>query len=589
MAALPPYTLGDAITAVAPARPYRRQPADPVHRPLRIYTQDPDVSMHDAPLTIAKVSYEPVEPGPVGALFRVHDENETRREVYAPVDLDSPDVLRQQGLPASTADPRFAQQMTYAVAMTVFESFALALGRTPEFAAGAQGRLTIRPHFREEDNAYYDDEAARLDFGYVFATSDAGGRLQKGAVVFTALSHDIIAHETTHALLDGMRPLFLMPTNPDVAAFHEAFADLVALLLRFRYRELVERALSDATLDLSSTLLTQVARQWGRSAGSGGAALRRVTLEAGAPDAPVDRAHQYDAGKEEHDLGAVLVAAVFDAMNRVFVRKTKHVRQLAATPHAPQASVTALLAAEAQKLAAEFLNILVRAIDYCPPVDVTFGEYLRALVTADAVTVPDDPCGYREALVYAFRRYGIRVDGVADLSEESLLWCPPERPLPPVDGLAFGQMSHVIEPGWPVDTAERRRRADALGAFVTRDDYREYFGLATPSRRDGIEPPVIQSVRTLRRLTPDRELDFHVVAEITQRRTTGRRPFHGGATVVLDETGTVRYVVGKGVMSRHRQERTSRFLRTASPVSRRAASGEAAGRRDLLREWHRKR
>lgn len=585
----PAFTLGDAITATAVARPYRRKPTDPVHRLLRVYTQDPDASIHDAPLTIARVPWEPVVPGPGGALFRVHDENETRREVYSPVDLESPEVLRQQGLPASTADPRFAQQMTYAVAMTVYESFALALGRTPELPVGANGRLTIRPHFREEDNAYYDDVAARLDFGYVFATSDPGGRLQRGAVVFTALSHDIIAHETTHALLDGMRPLFLLPTNPDVAAFHEAFADLIAILSRFRYRELVERAFADAPLDLSSTLLTEVARQWGRSAGSGRAALRRVALEAGAPDEPVARKHRYDPAKEEHDLGAVLVAAVFDAMNRVFVRKTKHIRQLAATPHAPRASVTTLLAAEAQKLAGEFLNILVRAVDYCPPVDLTFGEYLRAIVTADFVTVPDDPSGYREALVYAFRRYGIRVEGVADLSEESLLWRPPEFPLDPIPELAFDRLAHLHEPGFPVDASERIARANHLGNYVTAGRH-DYFGLAVPSGRTGVEPPVVQSVRTLRRLTPDRELDFHVVAEITQRRTHGRRSYHGGATIVIDETGAIRYVIGKGVMSERREARTAEFLRSASETSRRAASGDGrASRGALLREWHRPR
>jgi hypothetical protein len=140
-----------------------------------------------------------------------------------------------------------------------------------------------------------------------------------------------------------------------------------------------------------------------------------------------------------------------------------------------------------------------------------------------------------------------------------------------------------------VDVAERTARATHLGTFITAGDRHEYFGLAVPSKRAGIDPPVVQSVRTLRRLTPDRELDFHVVAEITQRRTSGRRVFYGGATIVLDETGTVRYVIGKGVMSQRREERTTEFLRTASSASRRAAAGDRGSRGELLREWHRSR
>ena len=49
------------------------------------------------------------------------------------------------------------------------------------------------------------------------------------------------------------------------------------------------------------------------------------------------------------------------------------------------------------------LNICIRALDYCPPVDLVFGEYLRALITADADLVPDDKHGYRTAFIEAFR------------------------------------------------------------------------------------------------------------------------------------------------------------------------------------------
>jgi hypothetical protein len=504
-----------------------------VRRALRIYTQDPGASRYDAPIATAQVPWEPLDPGPEGALFVVRDYNETRDETYAPIDLDSYEVTSHQGLTPCTGDPRFAQQMVYAIAMTVYDRFKLALGRVPEFSAvdqevGHRRRLVIRPHAFNEDNAYYDAEAAELQFGYVFATSDAGGRLQKGAVVHTALSHDVVVHEVSHALLDGMRPLLLLPSNPDVA---------------------------------------------------------------GDPEVQVEKKNRYDPEKEEHDLGAVLVAAVFEALTRIFNRKTRDIRRLAAMPQAPRAEVVHLLAEEAQKVASEFLNIIIRAVDYCPPIDITYGEFLRAMMTADMVTVPEDRSGYREALVVAFRRYGVRVSGVADLSEESLVWRGPERPLPPVPGLAFSDLRHTFEPGWFTSPEERERRARALGEYITNGRHR-FFGVTEPGTRDGeeIEPPVIQSVRSLRRLTPERELDFHIVAEVTQRRRKGKRGrwFHGGSTVVIDEAGGVSYVIGKGIMNREREKQTDLFLNAAPAAYKRAFTDAPGGKRGMLKRLHRR-
>jgi len=41
------------------------------------------------------------------------------------------------------------------------------------------------------------------------------------------------------------------------------------------------------------------------------------------------------------------------------------------------------LALEAARAAQHVLNMCIRALDYCPPVALTFGDYLRALITAD--------------------------------------------------------------------------------------------------------------------------------------------------------------------------------------------------------------
>ena len=90
-------------------------------------------------------------------------------------------------------------------------------------------------------------------------------------VISTALMHDIVAHELTHALLDSQRPHFMEPTGPDVAGFHEGFADLIALMQHFQYREPLMAALADSggTLlareqgERPAHWLCRIARQFG--------------------------------------------------------------------------------------------------------------------------------------------------------------------------------------------------------------------------------------------------------------------------------------------------------------------------------------
>jgi hypothetical protein len=78
------------------------------------------------------------------------------------------------------------------------------------------------------------------------------------------------------------------------------------------------------------------------------------------------------------------------------------------------------LAGEAAKAAGHVLSMCVRALDYCPPVDLTFGEYLRAIITADTDLIADDSHKYRLILIEAFRRRGIYPQGIKTLSVESL-------------------------------------------------------------------------------------------------------------------------------------------------------------------------
>src|SRR5215471_11710897 len=96
------------------------------------------------------------------------------------------------------------------------------------------------------------------------------------------------------------------------------------------------------------------------------------------------------------------------------------------------------LAQEASKVAGQVLRICIRALDYCPPVDITYGEYLRALITADSELVPDDARDYRTAFVSAFRDRGIYPAEVWHMSPASLVWEPPPLPLKNISNVLKG-------------------------------------------------------------------------------------------------------------------------------------------------------
>ena len=223
-------------------------PEMPTRRRLRAYSHDPSRSRYEGAHVTLSIPYEPLGPGPAGAVFVVEDVDEATGTVTAPVDLERPALLMEDGLPPSSSNPQFMQQMAYAVGMETYERFRYALGRDPGFGPiggkGARdGALRIHPRFMREDNAYYDRELGALAFGYERAAGFAHFSNQPGSNVYLVLSRDIVAHETSHALLDGLRANFLRPTHRDVSALHEGFADLVAIFLRFSQPGLVRQAM----------------------------------------------------------------------------------------------------------------------------------------------------------------------------------------------------------------------------------------------------------------------------------------------------------------------------------------------------------
>ena len=209
-------------------------PAPPFRR-LRAYAFDPSLSLNldTAPINevTLRIPWEPLAPGPVGEYLEVIDRDPASDGFYPPVELDDPHALAQDGLAPSEGSPQFHQQMTYAVATTTIRHFERALGRralwSPRWNSAKRTeefipRLRLYPHALREANAYYSPQKKALLFGYFPASGADDDTHIPGETVFTCLSHDIIAHETTHALLDGMYERFLEPSHPDSRAFHES-------------------------------------------------------------------------------------------------------------------------------------------------------------------------------------------------------------------------------------------------------------------------------------------------------------------------------------------------------------------------------
>lgn len=547
---MPSYKISPGMTLGATVRPYERKQDDPVTRPLRVFAVDPSVQKAEGCIATIHVPYEPLQPGPLGRLFEV--ECADGDILFSPLDLNSPRILINNGLSPSVPNPAFHQQMVYAVASSVYATFRSALGRsivwgfdeTNQTAPDGPRPLKLRPHVASEGaNAGYYKEYGEIRFGYAEDRNLPGGR------VFACLSHDIVAHEMTHALIDGIRSRFTIPTNGDVLGFHEGLSDLIALFHHFLYPEVLAAQIRKVGLDVErSGLLTRIAENFGLSA-IGPAAIRSAAAEK----------LRYRMDLEPHEMGSVLLNAVFDAFVKIYRRKTERYIRLAGpqTPGFYSEDLVQILAEKASALARSFLDICIRGIDYCPPVDLELGEYLRAIVTADHSLVPDDPQGYREALIESFGRHGITPSGVIHLSEDALLWRGPARQLPPIAELSFRNLRFDGDPAVPASPDELRRQATALGAYVSQPYHCDEFGLM-PADGDNVDPPCIQSIRTTRRVGPDGQVLFDLVAEVTQRRiivdkdTGMSAKFVGGSTILIGPRGEFRYVISKNVQSQRR-------------------------------------
>jgi hypothetical protein len=579
----------------------------PIHRRLRGYSLDPSLAqtLEHAQISeiVFRVRWEKLERGPVGRYLEVIDYDPAAKCFYDPVDLDAPFLLAQDGHRPSEGSPQFHQQMCYAVAQTTIQNFERALGRVtlwsprmgwnskrPRDDSDFVEKLRIYPHALREANAYYSPAKKALLFGYFAGPGgDSVEHVPRG-MVFAALSHDIIAHETTHALLDGQHRLLNRPTNPDMLAFHEGFADVVALFQHFTFPEIIRHEIANTRgeIRLEENLLGQLATQFGWAIGNRGA-LRDYIGKRGddgkwkaREPSPAD----YETVTEPHERGAILVAAIFEAFLSIYRTRVADLMRLytGGTGVLPAGAIhpdlVQRLSDEASKTAHHVLTMCVRALDYCPPIDLTFGEYLRAVITADQDVYPEDGRNYRVAFVEAFRRRGLFPRNLRTLSVDNLPWRSPNndeiQPSAKLSAIIISFRDLANEQLY-AKTREELFRLEREGRVGIHAALKKHFGTDPEGAQDALFLGVdrnfsfeIHSAHFPARVGPDGPF-VQLVMQIIQRTKiltdqndpqSERMDFEGGSTLIADlNAASITYCVRKPVSSETRQQRQQSYVR----------------------------
>jgi hypothetical protein len=530
----------------------------PPMRELTILAQDPSVKIgEEIVLTKASITAEPLQSGPCGARIKVVDYDGTTDTLYLPrnhgyeKNAAWDDPFKDQAPAKLIEDPQFHQQNVYAAAMQTLARFEFALGRRVNF--GFQGhQLHIAPHAFADANAYYQRESRCLSFGY-FPDPE-------GNVIYTCLSHDIVAHESTHALLDGLRPRYLDPSSPDQGGFHEGFADVVALLSVLAEKNILLAVLTkkkvigkgghlvdprDLTLaSLQDSVLLGLAEEMGDPRPNGSRDALRRSVKA----TPDPKWRSDPDWEEPHRRGEILVNVVMNAFLRVWIA-----RNTPLTPVSGEKFDGTRIVEEGATAARHLLNICIRAIDYAPTTDLQFEDYLSALLTADKETAPDDSrYGYREEIRAGFKTWGILA---ASRQRSDGCWEPFDQPVS-YRNIRFESL---------------QRNTDEAFRFLWENF--EVLKLAQDAYTE------VQGVRPIARVAPDGLIVRETVVDYMQILTVRghelgslglRRPLelatskevriYGGGVLIFDEFGRLKYSIGNNIANRDRQQRRIDYL-----------------------------
>jgi hypothetical protein len=154
-------------------------------------------------------------------------------------------------------------------------------------------------------NAFYSRGERALKFFFFNKPGDP----PTASPILTCRSLDIVAHETGHAVLDGLKPgWFGAGNSPQTGALHESFGDLTAIFLTLSQMDQVEAVIAQTKANLhDKSFLSDLAEQFGLALG------RPNGLRNADNDLTLSQ-----VSNEVHDLSQVFTGAIYDILADIF-------------------------------------------------------------------------------------------------------------------------------------------------------------------------------------------------------------------------------------------------------------------------------
>jgi hypothetical protein len=261
----------------------------------RIWKQDPSVKELALPRDV--YIHAQVKEGPSDSQIVIRG--------LAPV---TPDLNQDFLIDPASDEKAFDAVHTYTIVRQVLTMYQRVLDRKIQWQWNSNTDLdpiSVHPQAGRTANAYYSRDEKVLKFFFFKPNNQPAGSPD----VFTCRSLDIVAHETGHAILDALKPNWILNNAPaQTGGLHESFGDITSILTILSQLDLVEYIVAQTKSDLHRrNILAALAEEFGNAFG----------MPEGLRNAD-NNLKLSQVGNEVHDISQVFTGAFYDILADIF-------------------------------------------------------------------------------------------------------------------------------------------------------------------------------------------------------------------------------------------------------------------------------